>query len=68
MTEAENKYPQVHWRGDGTYQLSFIDNYKSKEVILSERDFGTLVRSIGSSLERRYRSPELNDWDRRVAC
>ena len=65
MTE---KFPQIHWRGDGTYQLSFIENYKSKELILDERDFNILMRSIGSTLERKYRPQELNEWDRRVAC
>ena len=64
----EDRYPQVHWRGDGTYQLSYADNYKSKEVILSERDFGVLLRSIGSTLERKNRPAEVDEWDRKVAC
>lgn len=66
--KTEDRYPQLHWKGDGTYQLSYIDNYKSKEVILSERDFGILLRSIGCALERKHRPEELNEWDRRVAC
>lgn len=65
---TEERYPQIHWRENGTYQLSYIDNYKSKEVILSERDFALLLRSIGNALERKHRPQELNDWGRRVAC
>jgi hypothetical protein len=68
MTENETKYPQIHWRQDGTYHFSIIDNYKSREFILSERDFWLLVRSIGCALERKYRPEELNEWNRRVAC
>lgn len=64
---TENKYPQVHWRGDGTYQLSYIDNHKAREVILSEREFGQLLYSMGTTLERKYRPEELNEWNRRVA-
>ena len=68
MNPNETKYPQVHWRSDGTYHFSFIDNYKSKEVIFSERDFALLVRSVGCALERKYRPEELNEWNSRVAC
>lgn len=64
----DERYPQVHWRDDGTYHLSIIDNYKSREFILSERDFGLLLRSIGSALERKHRPEELNEWNRRMAC
>lgn len=63
----EDKFPHVYYRENGTYLLTFIDNYKSKDVILHERDFCILMKSIGESLERRYRPADLVEHDRRCA-
>jgi hypothetical protein len=53
------EWPMVFYTGKDMMTFSFVENGKARELAISKRDVGILLRSIGGSMEREYRPDEL---------
>jgi hypothetical protein len=61
------EWPMIFPGDNATYKFSFVENGRARELVMSKRDLGILLRSIGGVMERENRPVELVEHDLRCA-